>query len=36
MLRELTICAVLATLFELVCIGGFVFATLVMGTVPWL
>lgn len=36
MLRELTICAVLGTLLELACIGGFVFATLVMGVVPWL
>jgi hypothetical protein len=36
MLRELTICATLATLLELACIGGFVFATLVLGMVPWL
>ncbi len=36
MLRELTICAALGPLFELACIGGFVFATLVMGVVPWL
>jgi hypothetical protein len=36
MLRELTICATLATLFELAGIGGFVFTALVMGVVPWL
>ncbi len=36
MLREFTICAVLGTLFELACIGGFIFALLVGGVIPWL
>lgn len=36
MLRELTICVALGTLFELACIGGFIFAMLVVGVIPWL
>jgi hypothetical protein len=36
MLRELTICAALATALEIVCIGAFVFALLVVSTIPWL
>ncbi len=35
-LVELAICAGLATLFEIACIGGFVVSILVWGTVPWL
>ncbi len=36
MLRELTICAVLGTLFEATCVAGFIFALLIVGAILWL
>lgn len=35
-MRELVICAVLGTLFEIACVGGFIVAVLVTGVLPWL
>lgn len=36
MIKELTICAALVAAFETACIGAFVVALLVLGTVPWI